>query len=626
MSTIPRSLGDGLAVGVPLVALYAATWQRDLGVIDSGELAAVAAHLGIAHPTGYPLYTLLGRLTVMLAPSGAELTFLAALSALAVGLACVLTCGLLRELALEVPAAPIHERRGGTARSARNPAMDGRILTWGARVGALVLGTSTVVWSQAVTNEVYGLHLLFIVLSVRLGLRLLSSGPARERDLVLGAFLVGLSAGNHLSIVFLAPAGLFALVLWFRRAPAPYRRRAAAAGGLGFSSGLSVLLYLPLRSAAEPLLDWGDPETLPRLLRHLYAAQYRVWHFQSSERFLENATSYLARAPEGIGWLVLGLAPVGAVALLRRRRDLGAFLGLVGLVAFVWASGYEIFDLEPYYLPVDLVLVVLAGFGAFVLAVTRPLPRRVLGGAIACGLAVGLLQAGLRWRGIDRSEDQVVRFHLETVLAGVPEDAVLLSGFWDAVVSPLLYVQAVEGRRRDVTVVDPELLRRSWYYSQLDRWDPVLLDPVRAEVDSFLQALAPFESGGPFDAVRLETLYRGMIRDLAHLHRGERSTAFTADVGATIAGGVPPVPEGLVYVLRDDPAASPQVLPPDVDGLVRAGLRPRDRIHGMIVEVWRLMIRNRIVYLERFGRGQEARAWEEALARLEERVGPSPLR
>ncbi|MBK6537206.1 MAG: DUF2723 domain-containing protein [Ignavibacteria bacterium] len=43
-------------------AVYLATLAPTVTFIDSGELATVAAKLGVAHPTGYPLFTVLGNL------------------------------------------------------------------------------------------------------------------------------------------------------------------------------------------------------------------------------------------------------------------------------------------------------------------------------------------------------------------------------------------------------------------------------------------------------------------------------------------------------------------------------------------------------------------------------------
>jgi hypothetical protein len=52
--------GNALVVSVFAFLVYLKTLAPSVTFIDSGELAAVACTLGIAHPTGYPLFTLLG--------------------------------------------------------------------------------------------------------------------------------------------------------------------------------------------------------------------------------------------------------------------------------------------------------------------------------------------------------------------------------------------------------------------------------------------------------------------------------------------------------------------------------------------------------------------------------------
>ena len=48
--------------------VYLLTMMPDIGFTDSGELAAVAHTLGIAHPTGYPLYTILSHVWSVISP------------------------------------------------------------------------------------------------------------------------------------------------------------------------------------------------------------------------------------------------------------------------------------------------------------------------------------------------------------------------------------------------------------------------------------------------------------------------------------------------------------------------------------------------------------------------------
>lgn len=60
-SDLPRPLlADGF-VGLASLGVYLATLAPTITTGDSGDLIAAAARFEVAHPTGYPLYLLLGR-------------------------------------------------------------------------------------------------------------------------------------------------------------------------------------------------------------------------------------------------------------------------------------------------------------------------------------------------------------------------------------------------------------------------------------------------------------------------------------------------------------------------------------------------------------------------------------
>ena len=112
---------------VPAVfVVYLVTLSPTVGLIDSGELAAGCYLLNIVHPTGYPLYTMLGRIA-SLVPVALVVNRVAALSALFAAAA----VGLFLLLGL----------RMGLSRTA-------------AGTGALLLGFSFPVWAVAVVVEV----------------------------------------------------------------------------------------------------------------------------------------------------------------------------------------------------------------------------------------------------------------------------------------------------------------------------------------------------------------------------------------------------------------------------------------------------------------------------------------
>ena len=86
--------------------LYLITLAPSVDFIDAGELAAVAHTWGIAHPTGYPLFSLLAALWALL-PIGSGIlrlnVFAAALSAAGAAVAVQLLFDLLRATPLARP-------------------------------------------------------------------------------------------------------------------------------------------------------------------------------------------------------------------------------------------------------------------------------------------------------------------------------------------------------------------------------------------------------------------------------------------------------------------------------------------------------------------------------------------
>src|SRR5262245_14064014 len=68
--TAPCVWLEASVLAVLVAALYASGACPTVYVGDSGELVTAVATLGIPHPTGYPLYVLLGHLWTMLVPIG----------------------------------------------------------------------------------------------------------------------------------------------------------------------------------------------------------------------------------------------------------------------------------------------------------------------------------------------------------------------------------------------------------------------------------------------------------------------------------------------------------------------------------------------------------------------------
>ena len=125
----------GAAVAVFVFAVYAWGACRTIYVGDSGELVAAVHVLGIPHPSGYPLYVLLGKLWTVLLPVGSVAYRMSLFSAACGALAAGLLYGLCRRAALH-PAA--------------------------AAGAALAFAFAPSVWGEANVQRVYMLNALFV--------------------------------------------------------------------------------------------------------------------------------------------------------------------------------------------------------------------------------------------------------------------------------------------------------------------------------------------------------------------------------------------------------------------------------------------------------------------------------
>jgi tetratricopeptide (TPR) repeat protein len=407
------------ALGLLVFVVYALGACRTIYVGDSGELVTAVYTLGIPHPSGYPLYVLLGKLWTLLVPIG-SIAFRMSLFSAAVGAAAVAVVhGTLRRLGVNV---------------------------WAAVTAALLVAFGPSFWGEANVQRVYALNALFVALATAV---VFDWHRTRDdRRLVLAAFVCGLGATNHTVMgIFAAAAGLFAVITdWtvLRRG----RTIGAAAGA--FAAGLLVYLYLPVRSRFDPPLDWSNPETPSALLRVVTRRDFweRRW-MEGPADLLPIAWDYLRSLGPELSWAGAILALVGVVVGGRRRWPvlLPLLVMLANLVAVaLHGSRSDIFLWHRYYIPSYMMAAVLAGMGAHALA--ERLPRR----ARWALLAVPLAAMALRYADYDRSRYRIADDFSRTLLASLPPGAHLTASD-DNVLFVLLYLRFVEGLRPDLDLI-----------------------------------------------------------------------------------------------------------------------------------------------------------------------------
>ncbi|MCL2688698.1 MAG: DUF2723 domain-containing protein [Chitinispirillia bacterium] len=285
--------------------VYLATAAPSIAFWDCGEYTAVAHSLGIAHPPGNPLFILMMRVVSMFLPFfedvGYRMNFAVALSS-------ALTAMFIYLIIIE--SAKLIIGRPDTAQK--------RIATYtGAIVGGLFAAFGYTFWFSAVETSVYNICMLNIVICTWLVLRWAQSKAAdRDKLLVLVAFLGFLGIGLHMySMVIFPPAFLF-IILWDEKKRKDWRLWltgilmasillslatflwfAAIALSLTFIMsmtakksqyqwrfcfmlalfaviGYSVHLFIPIRSALEPMINQNHPSTWEAFVGFIERRQY----------------------------------------------------------------------------------------------------------------------------------------------------------------------------------------------------------------------------------------------------------------------------------------------------------------------------------------------------------------
>ncbi len=409
-------------------------------LLDAAMLQMQVCVLGITHPTGYPTYLMLSHLFTYL-PVGdcAYRANLASAAYAALAVAAVYAAGLL---------------------------LSGRSVA--AAVGALAFGLGTVFWSQAVIAEVYTLHAFFVALSL-VALLLWRKGR-RDGHLLISALCIGLAMTNHVTSGLLLPASfLFVAVADWRKL---LNAKLVLKGAGAFLLGLTPYLYLPVRSSTGAPMVANNPDNLERFLYVVGGGDLRGGFFAFGPAQLPGRLAYYGHhLLENFHWVLLAAGVTGFAAMLLRDRAGAVLTGFLFVGWGFHAIENDIVDVHLYFIPTYLVLslwicfglgVLLQGIEALVAGSSR-VTRAVVPGALSSALLLLPLAAlGEAHAANDMSGDYRGREINRTVAENAAEGATILH-----LRSSLWYMALVEGRRQDLTLVDPFQGRRDGRYNDV---------------------------------------------------------------------------------------------------------------------------------------------------------------
>lgn len=563
------SIVAAVAVAVVTLGVYAATLAPTVSLVDSGELIVAAWSAGVPHPPGFPLYTMLAHLATRV-PIGDVAARVNAMSAFFAALA----CGVVALAAAVIASQPASTSSNASRKKAASiaAAIDPLAAVCAAVTGGLTLGLSRAFWSFATIAEVYTLNTLMIALVVLVLLHWraeVADGRRRDEMLVVAAVLFGLALGVHHVTVLVWVPGL-ALLVWSTVRRQRIRRGTYIWIAVAGLAGLSVYAYLPIAAARGPLMNWGDPDSAGRFLRHVSGWVYQSNLSTEGGRLGDQVVEFLRIAGRQYGpwWLPAGFALVaaGAVRLWHRDRMLLAAFGLVASCAIAYALAYDIAeDTDAYYLPVFVVFALGAGSGAVELLDLARTYAHVALAPIAIAFAITVIVFG-NWSYSNRRDDFVARDYVRNTLASIEPGGMLLTEDWQ-LYSPMRYSIDVAGERPDVIAIDVNLLRRSWYVESMVARYPDVFAAATPDVTVYLQDLREWEANPRVYAAdaklssRIDGRFRGMILALATAHARRAPVYVTQDLivantalAQAVGGNWQAVPHGLVFRLYTDRA------------------------------------------------------------------------
>ncbi len=429
------------SVAAALFVLYACTAPRTVALEDDGLFILSSYFLGIEHPPGYPLFTLIGHFFTYL-PFGSVAYRVHLASALFGALTC------------------------GAAWLCARALIEGRLPAY---VAALALGVSPVFWSQAIIAEVYTLNTFFFLALVFMGLQVCppsssmpaSEKPERSRMLPWMALVFGLSLSNHWPLMLLiAPA--FAVLLWPVRAELLSRF-----GALSWLVILGLLPYVWMvrRSwMAVPINFDGPLETIPEIIFFLSRAGYadvdhsgtagwldriKFFQFFGSQLLVQFAVlgTLLAGAGFAVQWRILGRRTAAFLTI--------AFLMPSAFLLLLLRFDYDSFRahiFHVYPLPAYAVCALWLGVG-FAWAMRRYARWSSYAPAAGAVLLALIFALGARIN-LLASQDWGARY-AQAVLKILPQNAAVIV-LGDPDLAPMAYFHMIEGRRPDITLYDPK--------------------------------------------------------------------------------------------------------------------------------------------------------------------------
>jgi len=447
--------------------IYTSTATRTVQGGDTGEFMVVANEGGVAHPPGYPLYILSGKLLTQLKISSPA--FRGTLPSLISG---AITVALLFLILLE---------------------LESNLLV--AFISSIVLGFSKLFWTYSGAAEVFTLNTAIIgavVFLVAKTYRRQKESQPRSWTIPLLFLLGGLGLSNHHTIVLIFP--IFILGFYFASRGENWKRLVLLYG-LGlftFLLGLLPYLYLYALGSKSTAWAWGNTGDFKELVAHFlrkYYGTFKLTTFEESFSPFTYPSKYFLNLPKEFFFLpfiggVLGLALSARMFFQKKTEEpLRLFYAVLG-TSFLLSSLFfmsrfnlpnwaETLIAQRFYILPNFLFTLFLALGLnFLLNKGKRVAqysKLVIIISVITFLPLNYTQANYR-------TDTIIEDYVLNALKGVEKEAWIF-GEGDTHFYSFLYAKQTLKFREDVQYVDINLLPNKWYMRRLKRLNPEIKFP-----------------------------------------------------------------------------------------------------------------------------------------------------
>ncbi|MEW6096899.1 MAG: DUF2723 domain-containing protein [bacterium] len=508
----------GIVVFFICWAVYLHTLTPTIGFHDSGDMVTAAFVLGIPHPTGYPLYCLLGKLWMTILPFGNIAYRMNLASALCASLACMMVYFIILKLT-------VNSRQW----TVKKDFPDSPILPFSvsisklipAIVGALMLAFATTFWEQAVIAEKYMLNALFATLLIFIllkwqeamaqanrGTKELKNRGTKEQIvqlpsypitklpnklLYLFAFTLGLSFTHHMQTIYLVPASIFFIIAvywkkWRQQKQSFYSLLSTLYPLLLkllclFILPLFLYLYLPIRASAHPVYNWGDPETFKRFMGHITGQSYKSYFTSEISEIYKNLSHIphflIDQFTQYFWWISL----VGFFILLFKKRTISLFFLLMVIVNISFATKYSILNIEDYYILSYIIFSILLSI-CITFIINRILQRYKKGiiFSIFLFLIFPIISFLIHYQYNDRANYYFAYDYGRNILCPIDKNAVIFLKI-DISKYPVSYLKYCENQRDDVALISTIFLPQDWFGIHKGIWYSKIVKEQYPDID-----------------------------------------------------------------------------------------------------------------------------------------------